>query len=243
LSAVTKDATMVQPTRAEDAPDAALVTLTAPGSFEAEQYQGLRLTVERLHRARDVRVIAVTSACIGDGKSVTSINLATTLAQGSGTQVLLIDADLRRPSVGAYLGLDHEGGMGLAEAVGDAGVGLKPAVRQVRPGSNLSVVLAGTHPTSVPELLRSPAFESLLQEARGQFDYVIIDTPPLAPVWDAAVMSRIVDGMIIVVSAHQTPRKLLEQALNVVDESKVLGIVFNRDDTFKSKQYDAYYRR
>ena len=81
------------------------------------------------------------------------------------------------------------------------------------------------------ELLRSPRFESLLHEARDQYDFVVLDTPPLVPVCDAAVLSRLVDGMLIVVAAHETPRKLLEEALNLIDESKVLGIVFNGDDS------------
>lgn len=220
--------------------DRTLVSLASPGSFAAEQYQGLRLKLERLRQARGVRVLAVTSPGVSEGKTVTSINLAGALAHGSSARVLLIDADLRRPSVGTHLGLHDLDAAGLAEALADERIGLGQVVRQIVHTDNLSVVLAGSRPASVHELLRSPRFESLLQEARDRYDFVVLDTPPLLPVCDAAVMSRLVDGMLLVVAAHETPRKLLEEALNLVDESKVLGIVFNGDTASPFRQYDAY---
>src|SRR5262245_13407327 len=94
--------------------DKHLVSLNAPSSYAAEQYQGLRLTVERLQRASDARIIAVSSPGAGDGKTITSINLAAALARGDDVRVLLIDADLRRPTVAQRLGLDVSGG-GLAD--------------------------------------------------------------------------------------------------------------------------------
>jgi len=223
--------------------DTALVSLTAPGSYAAEQYQGLRLKIEQLKRSRGISVLAVTSPGVSDGKTVTSINLAGALARGSGARVLLIDADLRRPAVGLHLGLHDVKGAGLAEALGDERIGLPQIVRRINHRSTVNVVLAGSTPDHVPELLRSPRFEGLLQEARSIYDFVVIDTPPLAPVYDAAVLSRLVDGMLIVVAAHETPRKLLEQTLNLVDESKILGIVLNGDTSPLPGQYDAYYER
>ena len=150
---------------------------------------------------------------VSDGKTVTSINLAGALARGSGTRVLLIDADLRRPAVETHLGLHGPTGAGLADALRDERIGLRQIVRAVNHGSSVSVVLAGSSRIHVPELLRSPRFESLLQEARALYDFVVLDTPPLAPVYDAAVLSRLVDGLLIVVAAHETPRKLLEETI------------------------------
>jgi capsular exopolysaccharide synthesis family protein len=220
--------------------NATLVSLAAPGSFAAEQYQGLRLKIERLQQARGVRVLAVTSPGVSDGKSVTSINLAGALAHGSGARVLLIDADLRRPAVGTHLGLHDRDGPGLTDAIGDARIGLTQVVRQIDHGNPFDVVLTGPRPASVHELLRSRRFESLLLEARDVYDFVVLDTPPLVPVCDAAVLSRLVDGVLIVVAAHETPRKLLEEALDLIDESKVLGIVFNGDNPSSIGQYDSY---
>jgi len=223
--------------------DKTLVSLAAPGSFAAEQYRGLRLKIERLQQTRGLRVLAVTSPGVNDGKTVTSINLAGAFAQRAGARVLLIDADLRRPSVEKYLGLHEVAGRGLADVLGDERVELSQVVRRVGPANALSVMPAGSTPGAVHELLESPRFESLLREARDHYDLVILDTPPLVPVYDASVLSRLVDGLLIVVAAHETPRKQLEDALNLLDETKVLGIVFNGDNTALSGRYDKYYER
>lgn len=215
--------------------------LAPPGTFAAEQYQNLRLKVERLQQTRGVRVVAVTSPGTNDGKTLTSINLAAALARGSGAKVLLIDADLRRPSVALQLGL-ADGGAGLAGAIGGESGGLPAVVRPVDGLHGLSVVPAGAPTHDVHELLRSERFEQLLRDARGAYDFVVLDTPPLVPVCDAAVMSRLVDGLLVVVAAHETTRKQLGEALSLLDESKTLGLVFNGDDRSRASQYEAYYR-
>ena len=139
--------------------DKHLVSLIAPASFAAEQYQALRLKIERVRQSRDLRVIAITSPGAADGKTVTSINLAAALGRGSHARVL------------------------------------------------------------------------------------IIDTPPLVPVVDSALLARLVDGVLLVVAANRTPRKLLEEALNQLDAAKVLGIVFNSDSKPLYGYYDSGYRR
>jgi len=217
-------------------------SVAAPGSLAAEQYQGLRLKVERLQQTRGVRVVAVTSPGASDGKTVTSINLAAALARGSSARVLLIDADLRRPAIARHLGLSEGDGDGLAAAIDDESKELVDVVRRVDYPHGLAVIAAGPATVEVHELLRSPRFEHLLQQARESYDFIVLDTPPLVPVCDAAVLSRLVDGVLVVVAAHETPRKLLGEALSLLDESKTLGIVFNGDDRSLFKKYDAYYR-
>jgi capsular exopolysaccharide synthesis family protein len=208
--------------------DTHLVSLTAPASFAAEQYQGLRVTMERLARARNVKVIAISSPATGDGKTVTAINLAGALARGSDDRVLLIDADLRRPSVARQLGIT-DAQAGLADALSEGPTRVVDVVRRLE-AHNLDVIPAGTARTGISQLLRSPRLDAFLQEARQRYTYIVIDTPPLLPVSDAVLLARLVDGVLLVVSAHQTPRKLLAEALNMLDESKVLGLVFNRDE-------------
>lgn len=220
--------------------DRHLVSLTAPASFAAEQYQGLRLTIERVARSRDVKVIAVSSPAAGDGKTVTSINLAGALARGSNDRVLLIDADLRRPSVGALLGIGREE-PGLAEMLAGTGPAFRD-ILQPTPLPNLSVLTAGTPRGGVSELLRSSSLDTMLRDARQQFAYVVVDTPPLLPVFDSALLAKLVDAVLLVVSANQTPRKLLGEALNMLEPSKVLGIVFNRDDRPLFGYYNSYNR-
>jgi polysaccharide biosynthesis transport protein len=218
-------------------------SLAAPGSFAAEQYQALRLKIEGLQQTRGVRVLAVTSPGVSEGKTVTSINLAAALARGPGTRVLLIDADLRRPSVSKQLGLMDDDGAGFAGAIGDDSKAIADVVRQLDRPNGLDVVPAGCATAEVHELLRSPRFGDLLREARESYDFIVLDTPPLVPVCDAALVSRLVDGTLVVVAAHETPRRLLGEALSLLDESKTLGIVFNGDDRPSLSQYNAYYRR
>ena len=104
------------------------------------------------------------------------------------------------------------------------------------------MVPSGTPSPAIHRLLRSPRLDTLLQRARQEFDIVIVDTPPLLPVFDSAVLSRIVNQMLVVVAANQTPRKLLGEALTLVDPAKVMGIVFNRDDRPLFGYYEKYYR-
>jgi capsular exopolysaccharide synthesis family protein len=216
-----------------------LVTLTSPGSFAAEQYQGLRLKLEGRRQTGTGQVIAITSAGAGDGKTLTSINLAGALSKDNEARVLLIDADLRRSSVATQLGIGADSA-GLAELIS------KPVTRlgdvTLRPDSvSFATIPAGEAKESVHHMFRSPRLASLLTEARQQYDYVLLDTPPLIPVFDAAVLSRLVDGVIVVVSANRTPRRLLEAALDVLDPSKVIGIVFNGDIGALSGYSRSYY--
>lgn len=220
--------------------DSHLVSLTAPASFAAEQYQGLRLTVERLSRSRDMRVLAVSSPAAGDGKTVTAINLAGALARGGEGRVLLVDADLRRPTVARQLAIT-DARLGLADALTDAHMALADVVRPLDE-FNLDIITAGTARSAISQILRSPRLDAFIQEARKRYAYIVLDTPPLLPVFDSALLAKSVDGVLMVVSANRTPRKLLGEALNMLDPAKVLGIVFNRDERPLFGYYNAYYR-
>jgi len=221
--------------------DKHLVTLTSPGSFAAEQYQGLRLTIERLRRNRPLQVIAVTSPAAGEGKTLTAINLAGALARGGDApRVLLIDADLRRPAVARQLALDATN-RGLTEVVEDSALNIAAVTQTLRP-FNLSVIGAGNRSSAVHQVLHSPRLDVVLQQARQQYDFVVLDTPPLLPVFDSALLANAADGVLMVVAANQTPRKLLGEALNMLDSGKVLGLVFNRDAKPMFGYYDAYYK-
>jgi len=206
-----------------------LVSLIAPGSVAAEHYRSLRHLVEALPRASRGRIVGVTSAARGDGKTTTAMNLAGALAQAPTARVLLVDADLRSPAVGARLALDPADTTGLSDAISRPDVPLDRVVR-ARPPFNLAVLPAGSPPPSPYEALRARRLGELLEEARQEFDFVILDTPPLVPVPDCRVLEPWVDGFFVVVAAHRTPRTLLEEALRVIPSAKVLGIVFNMDE-------------
>jgi protein-tyrosine kinase len=217
-----------------------LVSLVSPSGLEAEQYRALRHLVEQRHKNQALSVVAVSSPGVGDGKTTTSINLAGALAQGADNAVLLVEADLRRPSIGSMLGFNGSRALGLVDAILDPSLTLASIV-QVRPPFNLSVVLAGQVPASPYEVLKSPRLGALLEEARAQYDFIVMDTPPLALVQDCRVVARWVDGVVVVVAAHQTPRSLLETALDVVDPGKLVGIVFNGFDNLGGGRHGRHY--
>ena len=111
---------------------------------------------------------------------------------------------------------------------------------QPRPPFNLSVICAGQAPPSPYEVLKSPRLGELLEEARRQYDYIVMDTPPLHPVQDCRVIGQWVDGFLLVVTAHRTPRRLVEDALTAFDPAKLLGIVFNGADRTISRYHSGY---
>jgi capsular exopolysaccharide synthesis family protein len=162
------------------------------------------------------------------------------LAHRHEARVLLVDADLRRPSVTAVLGV--AGGnskVGLVDAILDPRLTLKDVVTNL-PAFNLSVLTTGRASDDPFELLRMPRVGELLKEARRLFDMVVLDTSPLLLVPDTRILENWVDGFVLVVSAHRTPRKLVGEALNLLNPSKLIGLVFNNDDRPLSG-YRSYY--
>jgi capsular exopolysaccharide synthesis family protein len=216
--------------------DPRLVTIADPRSFEADQFRRLRQRIEERAEGRSIRSIAVTSAVAGDGKTIVAVNLAASLARGA--RVLLVDADLRRPKVGATLGLSPDKG-DLVAAVRSAATTVAPFVRRAQ-GSALDV-LATDAPLDDPyEFLTSRAFTALMAHAREAYEMVIVDTAPILPVPDTGLLKRVIDGYVMVISANSTPRKLVGEALNTLDPSSVLGLVFNRDADPMFGYYGGY---
>jgi capsular exopolysaccharide synthesis family protein len=216
-----------------------LVSLLAPTSAAADQYRSLRHRVEGLRTGSGTHVIAVTSPSPGDGKTVTTLNLAGALAQAKDARVLVVDADLRKPSVASYLALEGLRSPGLSDALRDPRYQLHQIVRHLK-GFNLWVVPAGPPELSPYELLCSSRLDALLREARRDFDCVLVDTPPSVVLPDCRLIERWVDGFLMVVAAHKTPRRLVAEALGQLDAAKVLGVVFNADDEPTSSYYGYY---
>jgi capsular exopolysaccharide synthesis family protein len=215
--------------------DPHLAGILAPRSFEADQYRVLVHFLEGLRGTTGLKALGITSPVAGDGKTTTAINLAVTLAQSSGTRVLLVDADLRRPNVAARLGLSLDG-PGLAAAALDERAELGAVVRKAH---GVAVLAAGAAAASPYAALESERVARLLAEARDSYDYIVLDTPPVMLVPDWKAIAQWVDGFLVVVAAHRTPRKILGETLNAMEPSKVLGIVFNGD----ARSLSGYYKR
>lgn len=213
-----------------------LVSFTAPNSGFADQYRVLRQTVERLAREHGTKVLAVTSAGPGEGKTVTTLNLAGSLGQAKNTNLLVVDVDFHRPSVPRYLGITPRA-PGLADAIIGEHQDVSRVVRRLGP-LGISVLTTGTTRSAPYELLASPRLPILFADMRRSYDYVLVDTPPVLSVADTRLLFPLVDGFIVVVAANKTPRKELVEALRILEGVKVFGVLFNKDDRPRGAYYE-----
>ena len=209
-----------------------VVVTTAPHSPAAESFRQLRTNLEFLRVAGEDEghpagghVLAVTSSLSAEGKSTVAANLAVSLAE-TGARVLLVDADLRRPAVADVLGI--EGGVGLTTVL--AGQATVDQIVQDWGPNGLQVLPSGAVPPNPAELLASPAMRRFVAELRTAYDYVVIDTTPVLPVADASVLSRVVDGVVVVANARRVRRGQLVQCLGDLSRvsANVLGVVLNQ---------------
>jgi len=215
-----------------------LIVQADPHSPRAEAFRTLRTNLQFVDAAKHPRSIVFTSSVPGEGKTTTTANLAITLA-ASGARVCLIEGDLRRPRLLEYMGMD--GSVGLTNVlIGQANLA---DVLQQFTDTKVYVIGAGSVPPNPSELLGSTAMIETLRELESRFDMVIVDAPPLLPVTDAAVLSTITGGTVVVVGSGMVNRDQLAKALQSLDAVKghVLGLVFNRLPTKGADSY-SYYR-
>jgi receptor protein-tyrosine kinase len=188
----------------------------------AEQYRIIRTKLLQDHRKPQLMVVS--SATSGDGKTVTTVNLAASLALKQNSQILLIDTDLRRPRVAEILGLPIT--PGLAEVLAGT-VDLNEALVRTVEFPNLFVLPAGTGRTGAAELLDSTNWRILVTEIRARFTYALFDAPPIALVADYELIQLACDGTIIVVRPDHSNRSACLKALEIVPRDKLLGVVLN----------------
>lgn len=202
-----------------------LLTHTAPQSPRAESFRQLRTNLQFANVSGSAKTVLVTSSLPGEGKSTTATNLAIALAQ-AGQSVCLVDADLRRPMVSDYLGLDRNAGLTSA-LVGSADVN---ELLQHWGDDDLYVLTSGQIPPNPSELLGSNEMKHLVIRLEQAFDTVILDAPPLLPVTDAAVLSQHVGGVVVVVGSNKLKQQDLQKSLNALElvGSNLLGVVLNR---------------
>ncbi|MHB1472926.1 MAG: tyrosine-protein kinase domain-containing protein [Dermatophilaceae bacterium] len=215
-----------------------LIVHADPHSPRAEAFRTLRTNLQFVDAANHPRSIMFTSSLPGEGKTTTTANLAITMA-ASGARVCVIEGDLRRPRLLEYMGLD--GSAGLTNVlIGQADLS---DVLQQFTNTSVYVIGSGSVPPNPSELLGSATMNETLRELESRFDVVIIDAPPLLPVTDAAVLSTIVGGTVVVVGAGLVNRDHLARALQSLDavKGRVLGLVLNRLPTKGADAY-SYYR-
>ena len=214
-----------------------LVTHADPRSPVAEAYRSLRTNLAFARTTQPVQTIVVASPGPGDGKSTTAANLAITFAQ-QGQRTLLIDADMRRAVLDKTFAIQRT--PGLTDVI--IGTTALENAAQETQVPNLFVLPSGQFPPNPSELLGSPAMRETLRTAREQFDVVLFDSPPLLAVTDAAVLSTLVDGTILVVRTASTAREAVRRALGQLRavHGRVLGAVLNDVDVHGKGYYGGY---
>lgn len=215
-----------------------LITQARPQSQMAESYRALRTSLLLTSLGSPPKIILITSALPREGKTTTSINTAIVLAQ-KGTRVLLIDADLRRPSIHRTLGLGPRAGL---SNVLTGGASLQQATVRSSVLPNLYVLPAGTPPPNPAELMASAQMFEMLAELREQYDHIVIDTPPTLSVTDAVVLSTRADAVVLVIRSAQTTKPALRRAREILTQvnARVSGVLLNAVN-LDSPDYYYYY--
>lgn len=215
-----------------------LITLVDPSSPVSEQYRTIRTNIQFASSIdHKLQTLVITSSGPSEGKSTTSANLAVVFAK-SGQKVLLIDADMRKPTVFKTFQLTNEVGLSTvlstSENVGDAA--------QQTSIENLSVLTSGPKPPNPSELLGSMRMDQVIQEARNLYDIIIFDMPPVVAVTDAQIMASKVDGTLLVIREDVTKKESVTKAkelLHIVN-ARVLGVVYNGAEQSKDQGYYYY---
>lgn len=202
-----------------------------PDGHVAESYRRVQTNLQFISAASRVRSFVVSSSIAGEGRTTVAINVAAALAE-KGSRVLLVDADLRSPSLAEHAGLDHHDGL-TTILVGAAE--LRDVVRPWGP-EGLDLVVAGDLPPNPAQLIDSPAMQSFLDEALAVYDVVVLDAPPLLPLTDAAVLARHTDGLLLVAGASHVRRTQVATAVAMLDtiDATCLGIVLNGATSLES---------
>lgn len=207
----------------------------------SEQYKILREQLKRLRAEAGIRTVAITSPVKRDGKTTVAVNLAAAMALEYEEKVLLIDADLRAPSVHRYFNLDNA--TGLTDYLSSKpSEGLKNLIQETHL-SGLRIITAGKPSRFASELLAQERMGRVFKEIRAELPgyVVIIDSPPVLATPDPLVLSRQVDGVIMVIRAGKTPKDYLAKALSSFNSNKVLGVVLNGANLGLGSKYYYYY--
>ncbi len=204
--------------------DPRIVTFYDPLSPVAEQFRTLRTNIQSIRSEKPMKTFTITSSTHSEGKTITAINLAMSMAHDlNKKQILLVDADLRRSRVAKYLGIENK--TGLADIIAD-GVNIDETLLRIGV-DNLTILPAGKIPPNPAEILNATKMRSLIQHLRAQYDYVIFDSPPAVTVTDAGILGPQTDGVILVVRAGSTQRGVIRHAEHLLKQThaKLLGYV------------------
>jgi capsular exopolysaccharide synthesis family protein len=215
--------------------DSRLVSLGKEGSLGAEKFRFLAVRLRHIRQSRPLKKILITSTIPEEGKSTVAANLACTLARRKPQKTLLLEGDLRRPNIAAQFGLGKL--PGLCEWLS----GETPAINIYRLDSlGVWMLPAGTAPQNPLELMQSGKLSPLMEQLEAWFDWIIIDSPPVLPLADASLWSRLADGILLVTRKGTTEKQQLQRGLEAIDKSKLLGALVNSS---ANVAHTDYYQR
>lgn len=224
--------------------DQNLITFHQPHSVESEIFKVLRTNLLFPSEGKAPKSILVTSALPGDGKSFVSANLAISMAMGVEEHVLLMDADIRNPSIDQMFGIGNVSGLSdyLAKGSNIAENFVKTAVNK------LTILPAGRPPNNPTELLTTQKMKTLLDEVKNRYDdrYIIVDSAPPTLASETAAIAKYMDGILLVIKAGKTPKKEIDEVIEQLGKEKILGVVLNYSDQSSKKYYGygkSYYRK
>jgi non-specific protein-tyrosine kinase len=208
-------------------------------SAKSRLYEVLRAQIQLAAGERNLRTIMITSAEPGDGKTLTSINLACSFAKAHHQTVLLVDADLKKQQINQYLGIESPYGL-IDYLLGDRTM----EECLVWPGIEKMVLLSGGQTLQdSSELLSSPIMKSFVQDVRDRYDdrFVFFDAPPVLAGADTMSLAQIVDGIVMVAETGKTSKDKFKKAVDLLPREKIIGVVMNRETVAESGAYYKYY--
>jgi capsular exopolysaccharide synthesis family protein len=220
-------------------PDSRLVSLASEGSLGAETFRFLAVRLRQIRRARELKKLLITSTIPGEGKSTVAANLAITLAQRRQQRVLLVDGDMRRPALASELGVTAR--PGLTECL-RAESGAVTSIYHLE-SAGFWFLPAGQPPDNPLDLMQTPRLAELFDRLTVWFDWIVIDSPPILPLADTSVWTRLADGVLVVAREGTTQKRQLKRGLEALDQSKLLGMVFNSCTNADHKSYYQRYGR
>lgn len=220
-------------------PASRIIMHSEPRSPGADRFRFLRMRLRELRGLAKLQTLAITSPLPQDGKSTVALNLATVLAEGGKRSVLLVEADIHRPSLPPTLGVTPQ--PGLAECLEE---GLDPlsVITRIEP-LGWYLLEAGKTENNPTELLQTAQFPDVLQKLTPHFEWILFDTPPVVPLTDAVSVARHMDGTLLVVRAGHTPCTAVDEAVAVIGSKNIAGIVFNAAEGLNKlyNKYSSYY--
>jgi capsular exopolysaccharide synthesis family protein len=226
--------------------DHSLLVLQESDSYIAEQYRLLYTKIADFSKGNIHKIIAITSALPNEGKTVTALNVAVVMAKDFGKRTLVLEGDFRRPSIPLYLKVDlQEGLVDILSSKSDLQLTMVPVANTLVPfaDDNLAVLPAVRRTQSSTSLFSSPRMRALFDVLREQYDFILIDSPPILPSSDMNIFEEVVDGIVLIVRAESTTRDMVTKALDTLGTDKVFGIVLNdvRQAPFSHYQYNYKY--